>query len=82
MLILTKNCKANKSFIWRSFLGIAILETQVWVESQLCSEGQRKGQSLLKQKKGGSQRDYINYFERVVADAGKQTYTILSVINC
>lgn len=43
---------------------------------------ERKGQSLLKRKKGGYQRDYINCFERVVANAGKQTYTILYMINC
>lgn len=42
---LTKNCKANES-LFGSLLGIAILETQIQVETQLCSEVERKGQSL------------------------------------
>lgn len=42
---LTKNCKVNKSLLG-SLLGIAILERQIQVETQLYSEVERKGQSL------------------------------------
>lgn len=54
-----------------------MLQTQIWVETQLCYKGERKRQNLVRQKKGGFQRGHTTHFERAVMGAGKQTYIVL-----
>lgn len=50
--VLTKNCNANKRFIWGLFLEISIWETQIWADIQLCCEVERKRQIYKDRRRG------------------------------
>lgn len=61
--------QSEKKFNWRE-LGIAILQTQIWVETQLCYKGERKRQIYQDRKKGGFQKGHTHHFEKAMIGAG------------